>query len=218
MKQQVIVVGLGRFGAAAARELNALGHEVLAVDADEEVINDVAPDVTHAVQADASDEQALRSIGAADFQTAIVAISSALEASIFATMALKRLGVPTVIAKAAGPLHGEILERIGADRVVYPEREAGIDVAHTLSIPHVVDYIDLAPGHGIAKINVPATFVGRTLRELDLPTRLKVTPIALRHGNEVTVNPHRDQRLADGDQLVLVGLDDQLARLSDGTE
>ena len=215
MKQQVIVVGLGRFGAAAARELNALGHEVLAVDASEDVINDIAPDVTHAVQADASDEKALRAIGAGDFQTAIVAISSALEASIFATLALKRLGVPTVIAKAASPLHGAILERVGADRVVYPEREAGVDVAHTLSIPHVLDYIDLAPGHGIAKIMVPATFVGRTLRELDLSTRLKVTPIALRHGNEVTVNPHRDQRLEEGDQLVLVGLDDQLARLTE---
>jgi trk system potassium uptake protein TrkA len=215
MKQQVIVVGLGRFGAAAARELNALGHEVLAVDASEDVINDIAPDVTHAVQADASDEKALRAIGAGDFQTAIVAISSALEASIFATLALKRLGVPTVIAKAASPLHGAILERVGADRVVYPEREAGVDVAHTLSIPHVLDYIDLAPGHGIAKIDVPATFVGRTLRELDLSTRLKVTPIALRHGNEVTVNPHRDQRLEEGDQLVLVGLDDQLARLTE---
>jgi trk system potassium uptake protein TrkA len=215
MKQQVIVVGLGRFGAAAARELNALGHEVLAVDASEDVINDIAPDVTHAVQADASDEKALRAIGAGDFQTAIVAISSALEASIFATLVLKRLGVATVIAKAAGPLHGAILERVGADRVVYPEREAGIDVAHTLSIPYVDDYIDLAPGHGIAKVNVPATFVGRTLRELDLSTRLKVTLIALRHGNEVTVNPHRDQLLAEGDQLVLVGLDEQLARLTE---
>jgi len=214
MKQQVIVVGLGRFGAAAARELNALGHEVLAVDSSEDVINEVAPDVTHAVQADASDEQALRSIGAEHFQTAIVAISSAMEASIFATMALKRLGVPTVIAKAANPLHGAILERVGADRVVYPEREAGVDVAHTLAIPHVVDYIDLAPGHGIAKINVPATFVGRTLRELDLAARLKVTPIVLRRGNEVTINPHRDQQLEDGDQLVLVGLDEKLALLT----
>jgi len=214
MKQQVIVVGVGRFGAAAARELNALGHEVLAVDSDEAAINDIAAEVTHAVQADASDEQALRAVGADQFQTAIVAISSALEASIFATMALKRLGVTTVIAKAASPLHGAILERVGADRVVYPEREAGIDVAHTLSIPHVVDYIDLAPSHGIAKVDLPATFVGRTLRELDLAARFKVTPIVLRRGNNVIVNPHRDERLADGDQLVLVGPDDQLARVT----
>jgi len=214
MKQQVIVVGLGRFGSAAARELNALGHEVLAVDADETVVNDIAPHVTHAVQADASDEQALRAIGADQFDTAIVAISSALEASIFATMALKRLGVPTVITKAATPLHGAILERIGADRVVYPEREAGVDVAHTLTVPDVIDYIDFGPGHGIAKIRVPRHFVGRTLRELDLQARLKVTPLALRHGSEVTINPHRDQRLEEGDELVLIGLDEQLAKVS----
>lgn len=214
-KQQVIVVGLGRFGGAVARELHVLGHEVLAVDADESVINDIAPEVTHALQLDAADEDALRAAGAADFQTAVVAMSGRVEASIFATMALKRLGVPNVIAKAGGRLHGAILERIGADRVVYPEREAGIDVAHTFQISNVVDYIDLAPRFGIAKLRVPSTFVGRTLRELDLAARHKVTPIALRRGNEVTVNPHRDEQLRDGDELVLIGNDDQLAAITD---
>jgi trk system potassium uptake protein TrkA len=214
MKQQVMVVGLGRFGSAVARELHALGHEVLAVDASESIVNDIAAEVTHAVQLDASDENALRAAGAADFPTAVVAMSSAIEASIFATMALKRLGVSTVIAKASGALHGAILERIGADKVVYPEREAGIDVAHTLQIPHVIDYIDLAPRFGIAKIRVPSTFVGQTLGELNLAARFKVTPIALRRKDAVTVNPHRDERLLEGDELVLIGLDDQLALLS----
>jgi trk system potassium uptake protein len=214
MRQQVLVVGLGRFGSALARELHALGHEVMAVDASEETVNDVAADVTHAVQLDASDESALRAAGAAEFQTAVVAISSAVEASIFATMALKRLGVPMVIAKASSELHGAILDRIGADRVVYPEREAGIDVAHTFGIPNVLDYIDLAPRFGIAKISVPSTFVGLTLRELDLTTRFKVTPIALRRGQAVTVNPHREERLAEGDELVLIGLDEQLAQVT----
>lgn len=214
MGEQVMVVGLGRFGSAVARELHALGHEVLAVDASESIVNDIAPEVTHALQLDASDENALRAAGAAEFGTAVVAMSSAIEASIFATMALKRLGVPVVIAKASGALHGAILERIGADRVVYPEREAGVDVAHTFSIPHVLDYIDLAPRFGIAKISVPAGFVGHTLRELDLTTRFKVTPIALRRGDAVTVNPHREERLQEGDQLVLVGQDEQLARVT----
>ena len=215
MRQQVLVVGLGRFGSALARELHTLGHEVMAVDAEETTVNEIAPEVTHAVQLDASDESALRAAGAAEFQTAVVAMSSAVEASIFATMALKRLGVPLVIAKASGALHGAILERIGADRVVYPEREAGIDVAHTFGIPNVLDYIDLAPRFGIAKISVPSTFVGQTLRELDLATRFKVTPIALRRGQAVTVNPHRDERLAEGDELVLIGLDEQLARIGE---
>jgi len=215
MSQQVMVVGLGRFGSAVARELHSLGHEVLAVDASESTINEIAPEVTHAAQLDASDESALRAAGAGEFPTAIVAMSSAIEASIFATMALKRLGVQTVIAKASGALHGAILERIGADRVVYPEREAGIDVAHTFMIANVVDYIDLAPRFGIAKVVVPSTFVGQTLRDLDLTGRLKITPIALRRGDSVTVNPHREQPLQEGDELVLIGLDEQLARIAD---
>lgn len=215
MSEQVMVVGLGRFGSALARELHSLGHEVLAVDASESTVNEIAPEVTHAAQLDASDENALRAAGAGEFPTAIVAMSSAIEASIFATMALKRLGVRTVIAKASGALHGAILERIGADRVVYPEREAGIDVAHTFMIANVVDYIDLAPRFGIAKVVVPSTFVGQTLRDLDLTGRLKITPIALRRGDSVTVNPHREQPLQEGDELVLIGLDEQLARIAD---
>ena len=125
MKYQVLVIGLGRFGTAAARELMDLGQEVLAIDSDEDKVNEIAPDVTHAVQLDASDEDALRAAGAGDFEHAIVAISSSAEASIFATMALKNLGVGNVIAKAGTTLHGSILERVGADRVVYPEREMG---------------------------------------------------------------------------------------------
>ncbi|HSH22065.1 MAG TPA: TrkA family potassium uptake protein [Candidatus Caenarcaniphilales bacterium] len=214
MGQQVMVLGLGRFGSAVARELHALGHEVLAVDASESIINEIAPEVTHAIQLDASDENALRAAGAAEFQTAVVAMSSTIEASIFATVALKRLGVPRVIAKASSILHGAILERIGADRVVYPEREAGVDVAHTFLIPNALDYIDLAPRYGIAKVVVPSTFVGRTLRELDLG-RLKITPLALTHGDVVTVNPHREQALQAGDLLVLIGPDEQLARITD---
>jgi trk system potassium uptake protein TrkA len=216
MGQQVIVVGLGRFGSAAARELQLLGHEVLAIDANENAVNDIAADVTHAVQADASDEETLRALGAAQFESAIVAMSSDTQASIFATMVLKRLGVPTVIAKASNTLHGAILERIGADRVVYPEREAGADVAHTLRIHQALDYIDLGPGFGVAKLRVPESLVGRTLRDLALGTRVRATAIALRRGDAVTVNPHRDETLRDGDQLVLIGQDEELAKLVDG--
>ncbi len=213
MKHSVLVIGLGRFGSAAALELMSLGHEVMAIDKDEARVNDVAPDVTHAIQLDAIDDDALRAVGAADFQYAIVAISSSSEASIFATMALKNLGVPYVIAKAATLLHGAILERVGADRVVYPEREMGTRVAHTFSIRNVIDYIDVAPGFGIVKINPPAAFLGKTLRELDMTNRFRLTPIAIRRGDDVTVNPHRDERVAAGDELILIGLDAKLAEL-----
>jgi trk system potassium uptake protein len=215
MKHSVLVIGLGRFGTAAARELMALGHEVLAIDADEALVNEIAADVTHALQLDASDENALRAAGAADFQHAIVAISTNTEASIFATMVLKNLGVSNVIAKAATQLHGSILERVGADRVVYPEREMGTRVSHTFSIRPVIDYIDVAPGFGIVKMHPPKAFVGKTLKELDLTNRFRLTPIALRRGNDVTVNPHRDDTVEASDELILIGQDARLEELGE---
>jgi trk system potassium uptake protein TrkA len=215
MGEQVIVVGLGRFGRAVARELEALGHEVLAIDQDEQVVNDIAPDVTHAVQLDATDEAALRAAGAGDFNAAIVSISSSAQASIFATMALKDLGVSNVIAKAGSSLHGRILARVGADRVVFPESEMGQRVAHSFNVPNVIDYLDIAPNFGIETVRPPAHFVGRTLREIDLVARLQLTPIALRRGDSVTVNPHLEERIREGDELVLIGRDDQLGQLRD---
>jgi trk system potassium uptake protein TrkA len=214
MRSSILVIGLGRFGTAAAIELEQLGHEVLAVDRSEAAVNDIAPSVTHAVQLDASDEAALRSVGAGEFEYAIVAISGATEASIFATMALKNLGVRHVIAKAATTLHGAILERVGADRVVYPEREMGTRAAHSLAIPDVIDYLDVAPRFGIVKVRPPASFVGRTLKDLDMPGRLQVSPIALRRGSEVTFNPHRDMIIAKGDELILMGSDERLERIA----
>jgi trk system potassium uptake protein TrkA len=169
--------------------------------------------VTHAVQLDASDEDALRSIGAGEFEYAIVAISGATEASIFATMALKNLGVQHVIAKAATTLHGAILERVGADRVVYPEREMGQRIAHSLGIVEVIDYLDVAPRFGIVKVRPPASFVGRTLKDIDLPGRLQVSPIALRRGSEVTFNPHRDMVVSERDELILMGPDERLEQI-----
>ena len=212
-KEQVMVIGLGRFGSAVARELERLGHQVLAIDRSEQQVNDIASEVTHALQLDAADEDALRSAGAGDFQTAIVAISTDAEPSIFATMVLKRLGVRTVIAKAGSQLHGEILSRVGADRVVLPERETGLRLAHSFNVPNVIDYLDVAPNFGIEKIRPPASFIGKSLGDLDLKTRLGLTPIALRRGQQVFVNPARDERVAEGDELILIGRDDKLDQL-----
>jgi trk system potassium uptake protein TrkA len=211
--EQVMVIGLGRFGSAVAKELERLGHQVLAVDHDEELVNDIAPDVTHALELDASDEDALRSAGAADFPTAIVAISSDAEPSIFATMVLKRLGVRNVIAKAGSLLHGEILARVGADRVVFPERETGLRLAHSFNVPNVIDYLDVAPSFGIEKIRPPRSMIGRSLGDLDFKGRLGLTPIALRRGTQVFVNPAREEKLAEGDELILIGRDDKLDQL-----
>lgn len=215
MRHQVMVIGLGRFGTAVALELAELGHEVLALDRSEEAVNEIASKVTHAIQVDATDEDALRAVGAADFRFAVVAISSAAEASIFATMALHDLGVGTVIAKASDTLHGEILRRVGAARVVYPEREAGRRVAHLFSVPQVVDYLDVGPRYGIQKLRPPTSWVGRSLGQLDLPGRLKLTPIALRRATNVTVNPHDVEVIKEGDELILIGLDEKLEHLGE---
>ncbi|MFH1103655.1 MAG: TrkA family potassium uptake protein [Actinomycetota bacterium] len=215
MKLQVIVIGLGRFGSATARELHRVGHEVLAIDRDETTVNDIAREVTHAVQLDASDEDALAAVGAGDFGAAIVAIGSSAEASIFATMALKKLGVPIVVAKASTALHGSILERVGADRVVYPEQETGTRVAHSFAIPNILDYLDIAPQFGVERVRPPRSFIGRTLREINLQGRLKLTPIALRRGSNVIVNPHHDEVVREADELILIGRDDNLEQLVD---
>ncbi len=215
MRHQVLVIGLGRFGTAVALELSELGHEVLALDLDEAVVNELAPKVTHAAQVDATDEDALRAVGAADFRFAVVAISSAAEASIFATMALHDLGVGTIVAKASGTLHGEILRRVGATRVVYPEREAGARVAHLFAVPQVVDYLDVGPRYGIQKLHPPEAWIGRSLGQLDLSGRLKLIPIALRRGKDVTVNPHDVEVIKAGDELILIGLDEKLEHLAD---
>jgi len=212
MKPSVLVIGLGRFGTAAALELMALGHEVLALDRDEATVNEIAPEVTHAAQLDATDEGALKSVGAGDFEFAIVAISSATDASIFATMALKNLGVSQVIAKAASKLHGAILERIGADRVVYPETEMGQRVAHSLSISGVLEYLDVAPGFGIVKLRPPEPWIGRSLKDLNLGT-LQISPVALRRGKDVTVNPSSNVVLGADDELILLGRDQHLERI-----
>jgi trk system potassium uptake protein TrkA len=169
-RRQVAVLGLGRFGTALARELTRLGHDVLALDSSEKVIQDVADEVTHAVRVDVTDEDALRDLGLEAFETAIVAISSELETSILATVLLKRLGVRRILAKAGTDLHGSILSQVGATRVVFPERETGVRVAHSFAAPGVHDYLDVAPGYGVARVPAVGPFVGRTLGELDLRT------------------------------------------------
>jgi trk system potassium uptake protein len=215
MKQSVLVIGLGRFGIAAARELMATGHEVLAVDRDEALVNDIAPDVTSAVQADAGDADVLAGLGAADFDHAIVAISGDVESSIFATMALRTLGVGNVIAKAGTTLHGQILERVGATRVVYPEREMGVRVAHAFASKHVIEYVDVAPGFGLVHVSSLAEWSGRSLAEIDLAAR-GLTTVAIRRGDQLTVSPEASTTLRDGDELVLIGPDAALSGLEPG--
>lgn len=213
MKRQVLVVGLGRFGSAVARTLYQLGHEVLAVDSDGRRVQELADEVTHAVQADGTDQEAMAQLGVADFDAAVVAIGSDLGQSILTTLTLRELGCKYIIGKAASDQHARILERIGADRVVFPERETGLRLAHTFAARFVMDYMDLGSGYGIANTKPPEHFVGKTLEELDLRERYGLTLIAVTHGREVTLHPRRDQRVSPGDLLVVAGRDEDLERL-----
>lgn len=212
-KRQVAVLGVGKFGLAVARELMHLGHDVLAVDADEKVVQGIADEVTHAVRADITDRDVLEELGLAQFDTVIIGTADDIKASIFATVLLKQLGAQRIVAKAADELHGSILEQIGADRVVYPERETGMRVAHSFAAFGVQDYLDVAPGYGFACAPVTEALAGKSLRELDLPRTCGVTVVALSRGGSVTLYPAESEVLQLGDQLTVAGRDEALERL-----
>jgi trk system potassium uptake protein TrkA len=208
-----MVIGLGRFGTAVAFELNKIGHEVLAIDQDERRVQDVADEVTHAAVADATDEDTLRAFGIADFDCVIVGVSG-VEVSVLTCVLLKRLGARRVVAKAASVLHAEILGQVGADRVVFPEREMGVRMAHSFAAPAVSDYLDVAPGYGLARITPGPEMVGKRLADVDLRGRFGLTPLVLRRGQQVIVNPDRDELLKVGDDLIVAGDDERLAQFN----
>jgi trk system potassium uptake protein TrkA len=189
---------------------------VLAIDSNERIVQAVADDVTHAVQTDFTDEDALRELGLGGFDAAIVAVSTNLEASILTSVLLQRLGVRRIVAKAGSELHGSILERLGVSRVVYPERETGLRVAHSFAAPGVLDYFDVAPGYGLARVSVTEPLAGKALGTLDLQRTYGVTPLALHRGGTVTLNPNASEILRLADELIVAGLDQDLERLPAG--
>lgn len=177
--QQVLVVGLGRFGSALARELVTLGHEVLGVDGDAQVVQELADELTHVVQADTTNPEALRQLAAGDFAIAVVGIGTDLEASILTTAALADLGVQNIWAKAVTEAHGRILERIGADHVVFPEADMGRRVAHRLT-GRTLDWFQLDEDFAMVETVVPSDLVGRSFGEVGVRARHGVTVVAIK--------------------------------------
>ena len=208
----ILVAGLGRFGRNLAVALTRLGHDVVAIDMSQRAVQDIAPDIEAAVTGDATDEDVLREIGAPDVQLAIVAMAD-VEASVLITTNLKNLNVPLVYAKASSDVHGTILERVGADRVIFPEQEMAVRLAQTVETARAMDYFELLPHLGIAQIPVGATFAGRTLASMDLRGRHNATVLAIKRGNELVVMPELTDRVMADDVLVVVGRDEQLARI-----
>ncbi|MBI0575909.1 TrkA family potassium uptake protein [Neobacillus cucumis] len=214
MTEQYAVIGLGRFGLSIATKLFESGKEVLGVDVNEERVDDAHPYTTHALIADSTDAEALKSIGIRNIDTVIVAIGNDIQASILSVLLLKELGVKKVIAKALNKLHGQVLKKVGADWVVYPERDMGIRVAHQLLSPNVLNFIEISKDYSVEEVKIPEKMTEKTLRELDLRAKFNLTVIAIRHGHEINITPSPDKKIASGDVLVVIGENSDLERFS----
>ena len=203
-----LVIGLGRFGRAVATELCELGNEVLAMDISEELVQAAAPRVTHAVTADARDPEVLKALSVRNFDCAVVAVGGDIGNSALITLNLKEMGVSKVVCKAASHTHRKVLEKIGADRVVFPEHEMGNKLAHALSSSNVLNFIELSDEASIVEVPVPAAWVGRTLREIDVRNTYGVNVIALRRGEKrkLVIAPGANATLEPDDVITALGL------------
>ena len=217
-KRSFAVIGLGRFGAAMATTLTELGHDVLGIDTNEERVTRLSDVVAHAVQLDATDEKAIRAAGIQDVDVAIISIGERIDSSLLVVMLVKELGIPMIVAKATTPLHGRILEKLGVTRVIFPERDMAIRVAHSLVVPNALDYIELSRDFSIVEIPAPPAFAGKTLKELALRSRYGLTLIALKRpgqagrGLVTLVSPPADDPILEGDVLSLLGPNDRLSQ------
>jgi trk system potassium uptake protein len=201
---QVLVLGLGRFGRAIALTLQELGYEVLAIDVDGRAVQELAGRLTHVVEADTTNLEALRQLGAADFERAVVAIGTDIEASILTTGALVDLGIPKIWAKAVTAAHGKILERVGAHRVILPEHDMGERVAHLVT-GRMLDYMELDEGFALVKTKAPAELVGRTLAEAEVRQRYQITVVCIKPAGGSYTFATQDTKVGEGDILVVAG-------------
>lgn len=204
-KKQFVVIGLGRFGYAIAKELYILGNDVLAIDADEERIQSISDHVTHAVQADTTDENTLRTLGISNFDVAVITIGSNVQASIMTALLVKDLGVKYILTKAHNELHAKVLNKLGVNKVIFPERDMGIRVAHNLVSSNILDYIELSSDYSIAEIASPEEWFGKTLKDLNMRSNYGINVVALKRNSEVNVSPSADDVIQEGDVIVAIG-------------
>jgi len=215
VKKQYAVIGLGRFGSSVATNLHKLGYEVLAIDSSEERVQEFSNEVTHVVQADTTDEETLTALGIRNFDVVVVAIGEDIQANILTTLQLKELGVPYIVTKAKNALHGKMLEKMGADRVVYPERDMGQRVAHNLVSSNIMDYIELSPNLGIVEVSIPNALIGKTLAETNLRAKFEINVVAIKRGEALIIPPLPSEKFKEDDVLVVVGGIKGIQRLED---
>ena len=212
-KKQYIVVGLGRFGRAIAETLCEAGEEVLGVDMDMELVEDMRDRITHAVQMDAMDRDALTALGVKDFDVAFVTMGSDIRASGTIVLMMKELGVKRVIAKAHDDFHGRMLEKLGADEVLFPERDMGRRIAHNLVSGNIIDYLELSPDYSMAEVRPRKEWVGKPLRDLALRSRIGLNIIAIRNGEALDPMPRPDTVIQENDVLLVVAREETLATM-----
>lgn len=213
--KQFVVIGLGRFGASVAKTLYSLGNDVLAIDKDEDLIQDISDSVTHAVQMDATDESALRTLGLRNFDVAVVTIGSNIQASVMVTLLVKELGVKYIIAKGQSDLHAKVLYKIGADRVVLPEKDMGVRVAHNLVSASILDYIELSPDYSIMEMKSLEEWNGKTLTELKLRSKYGINVMAIKKDDDINISPSADEIILSDDIIVAIGSAEDLARIEE---
>lgn len=212
--KQYAVIGLGRFGTSIAKRLFDAGHEVLGIDINEGIVEDSTAIVTHAVVADSTEEQALASIGIRNFDCVVVAIGDDLQSSILTVLLLKELGVKKVIAKALNKHHGKVLDKLGTDWVIYPERDMGERVANQLLSPNMLNYIELSKDYNIEEVVIPKSMANKNLRELDIRAKYNVSVIAVVREGDIIISPSPDEKINQDDLLVVIGNREDLARFS----
>jgi len=212
--KQFAVIGLGRFGGSLAKTLYNMGHEVLGVDVSAENTQRMMDQLTQCVQADSTDEEVLKSLGLRNFDAVVVSIGHDMQASILTTVLVKEIGCKFVVAKANSALHGKVLEKIGADKVVYPERDMGERVAHSLSSSNVLDYIDVSSDYTIMEIVADEKFHGKTLGDLSLRSKYGVNVMAIKRGESIEATPEADDVITRGDVLILFGKQQSLKKFT----
>lgn len=215
MGKQFAVIGLGRFGSSVAKTLYDLNYEVMAVDQDDERIQENINNVTHAVQADSTDEVALKSLGIRNFDVVVVAIGQDIQASILTTLILKEIGVETIVVKAQNQLHAKVLYKIGASKVIFPERDMGIRVAHNLVTPNILDYIELSDEYSIVEILSSEKMANKSLIELNIRARFGCNVMALKNNDHINVAPSAQDIIKEGDIMVVIGHNKDLRKFEE---
>ena len=212
--KQYIVIGCGRFGSSVATTMHLLGHQVMAIDKNDDAVQAISEKVTHAAIVDVTDEQALRALGMGNFDVAIIAIGSDIRASIMATLIAKEMGVEQIVCKAKDELQAKVLYKIGADRVVFPERDMGVRVAHNLVSNNILDHIELYPDYSIVEIVTPKEWEGKTLIDLDLRAKYEITVLAIKCGKSINVTPSPEEELKAGSILVVIGQNSKISTIT----